>query len=302
MSTSFGDIPDRTGFDRVLAFTLPDLNARGRVVRLGPVLDTVLSAHAYPETIRHLLAEALVLTVLMGSLLKEADSQLTFQIQAEGGPVDLIVCDYRMAELRGYVRYDPEGLAGIGANPQIARLFGEGYLAVTFDLAETSERYQGIVQLEGGTLSQACEAYFSQSEQVPTLLRVAVRSEGERSIAGGLFIQHFPEGEEGGVRLATKVDDADWDHVVALASSIRHGELVEPDLSLEQLVWRLFHAEGEVRVEPKEPLRRGCRCTSDHFRSVLMRFPEGERASMRDDAGLIPVDCAFCSKIFPIEA
>jgi len=294
--------PEETGFDRVLGFTLPGRNARGRIVRLGPVLDEVLSAHAYPAPIRHLLSEALVLTALMGSLLKELDSQLTFQAQAEGGVVDLLVCDFRKGELRGYVSHDPDRLSGMGANPAIDTLFGEGYLAITFDLAATDERYQGIVPLEGGTLSEACEAYFARSEQVPTLLRVGIRTEGKHSIASGLFIQHFPEGEEGKTRLDVGPDHPEWEHVAALAGSIRHDELVDPGLSLEQLVWRLFHQEAEVRVERMASLCRGCRCTLERFEDVLVRFPEEERVAMRDSDGCIPVDCAFCSKVFRVGA
>jgi molecular chaperone Hsp33 len=288
------------GQDQVLAFTVSARNARGRFVRLGPTLDAILSAHDYPGPIKHVLSEALVLTAIMGSLLKEAGSQLTFQIQAEGAAIDLLVCDFRMGELRGYVRFDEDCLAGVGANPSLAALFGEGYLAVTFDLTEADERYQGIVRVEGDTLSEACEAYFSQSEQVPTILRAGIRSEGGRTIASGMLIQHFPDGEEGKARLDARSDALDWGHVSVLASSIRHDELVDPGLSLEQLVWRLFHAEGEIRVEPISSVKRGCRCTSEHFKNVLMRFPEDERATMRDSEGFVPVDCAFCSRIFQV--
>jgi molecular chaperone Hsp33 len=183
---------EETGFDRVLGFTIPSRDARGRVVRLGPVLDTILAAHAYPAPIKHLLAEALVLAALIGSLLKDEDGQLTMQAQAEGGMVDLLVCDYRDGELRGYVRHDEERLKGLGVSPSLEALFGTGYLAITFDLAATGQRYQGIVPLEGSSLSEACEHYFVQSEQVPTLIRVAVRSSGEGCVAGGLLVQHLP--------------------------------------------------------------------------------------------------------------
>jgi len=180
-------IPEgETGFDRVLAFTLPARNARGRAVRLGPVLDTILSAHDYPTAIRHLLAEALVLTALMGSLLKEREGQLTIQAQSEDGIVDLLVCDYRNGELRGYVRHDPERLGALPTFPSLNQLFGEGYLAITYDLATTGERYQGIVPLLGDSLTDACEAYFAQSEQIPTLICTAVRWNGlcRRGAAG----------------------------------------------------------------------------------------------------------------------
>ncbi len=293
---------ERIGFDQVLGFTIPDRDARGRVVRLGPALETVLSAHDYPPAIKHLLAESLVLTALMGSLLKEEGSQLTIQAQAKGGPVDLLVCDYRNGEIRGYVSHDRERVKAAATTARLETLFGEGYLAITFDLAATGERYQGVVPLEGASLTQACESYFAQSEQVPTLLRVAIRSEGARCVAGGLLVQHFPEGEEGRERLHAKEDHPEWEHVAIMAGSTRHDELVDPTLPLEDLLVRLFHEEREVRVEPLAMLSRGCRCTVEHYQSVLSAFPEDQRVEMRDEDGTIPVDCAFCSRIIRVPA
>lgn len=291
-----------TGYDRVMGFTLPARHARGRVVRLGPVLDRILAAHDYPPAIRHLLAEALTITALIGSLLKDGDGQLTMQAQTENGIVDLLVCDYRAGELRGYVRHDAERLAMLGANPSLYALFGQGYLAITFDMASSGERYQGIVPLEGGSLAEACESYFAQSEQVPTLLRIAVRSDRQGAVAGGLLVQHLAEGEDGRQRLHVRMDHPEWEHVAVLAGSTRHDELVDPDLSLEALIWRLFHEEGEVRVLPGAPLTRGCRCSIEHYQAVLAKFPEDDRAEMRNEAGLVVVDCAFCSRLFEISA
>lgn len=291
-----------TGFDQVLRFTIPSRNARGRLVRLGPVLDTILSAHSYPPAILHLLAEALVVAALIGSLLKDQDGQMTMQAQTESGIVDLLVCDYRAGELRGYVRHDGERLAALGANPSLAALFGQGYLALTFDMAVTGQRYQGIVPLEGNSLAEACEAYFAQSEQVPTLIRIGVRSSKDSCVAGGLLVQHLPDGEEGRGRLHVQMDHPEWEHIAVLAGSTRHDELTDSALSLESLVWRLFHDEEEIRVEPGAPLHRGCRCSIAHYQSVIARFPESERAAMRDDSGKIVVDCAFCSKLFEIDA
>jgi molecular chaperone Hsp33 len=293
-----------TGFDRVLAFALPQRDARGRAVRLGPVLDEILSAHDYPTAIRHLLAEALVLTALIGSLLKE-DGQLTIQAQAQGsagdGIVDLLVCDYRAGALRGYVRHDAKRLAALGTFPSLQALFGaEAYLALTFDLAATDQRYQGIVPLEGESLAEACQSYFVRSEQIPTLIRTGMRWDGQHCIAGGLLVQHLAEGEEGRARLHVRLDHPEWEHVATLAGSTRQEELVDPGLSLEALIWRLFHQETEVRVERLMPLSRGCRCTAEHYAGVLSRFPEDERNEMRGDDGLISVDCAFCSRVFKI--
>lgn len=296
-------IPEgETGFDRLLAFSVAKRDARGRVIRLGPVLDEVLSAHDYPTAIRHLLAEALVLTALIGSLLKDDDGQLTVQAQSSGGIVDLLACDYRGGELRGYVRHDAERLAALGTFPSLQELFGEGYLALTFDLAATGQRYQGIVPLEGASLAEACQAYFERSEQVPTLIRTGVRWDGRHSIAGGILVQHLPDGEEGRERLHVRLDHPEWEHIAALAGSTRQEELVDAELSLEALVWRLFHDEDEVRVDPLTDLSRGCRCTPEYYESVLTKFPEQERAEMRGDDGFISVDCAFCSKVFKITA
>ncbi len=223
-----------TGYDRVLGFTIPSRDARGRVVRLGPVLETVLTAHDYPVPIKHLLAEALVLAALVGSLLKDGEGQLTMQAQTQGGVVDLLVCDYRGGELRGYVRHDADRLAMLGANPSLFALFGQGaYLAITFDLATTGQRYQGIVPLEGASLAEACEAYFAQSEQVPTLIRVAVRSDKAGCVAGGLLVQHLPEGEEGRERIHVQMDHPHWEHVATLAGST---QLIAGIVSVRDLI------------------------------------------------------------------
>jgi molecular chaperone Hsp33 len=292
--------PDETGFDQLLGFTIPDRHARGRVVRLGPVLDTILAAHDYPPPIRHLLAEALLLTALIGSLAKDKGGQLTMQAQTEAGVIDLLVCDYRAGELRGYVRHDAERLVSLGANPSLSALFGAGFLAITFDDTETKQRYQGIVPLEGDSLSAACQSYFAQSEQLPTLIRTGVRWDGHHCVAGGLLVQHLAEGEEGRERLHVRMDHPEWEHVAVLAGSTKHDELVDSELSLEALIWRLFHEERVVRAESLATLSRGCRCTAEYYREVLGRFPEEDRTDMRGDDGLIPVDCAFCSKIFNI--
>lgn len=286
--------------DRLLHYTLPARDARGRAVRIDNVLDQILSAHDYPPAITHLLAEALVLATLLGSLLKDDAGQLTMQAQTESGVVKLLVCDYRAGELRGYVDFDRERFGKLGANPSLSALFGKGYLAITFDLPGENGRYQGIVPLEGETLAAACEAYFMQSEQLPTLIRVGARHDGKGCIAGGILIQHLPDGEEGRERLHVRLNHPEWEHVSILAGSTRYDELVDRDLSLESLVWRLFHEEEEVRVEGGTEILRGCRCSAEHYSDVIGRFPEAERLEMRDDDGIIKVDCAFCSKVFPI--
>lgn len=295
--------PVTLDIDRALGFTIPARNARGRVVRLGPALDAILGAHAYPPAIEALLAEALTLTALIGSTLKDAAGQLTMQTQTQAGIVTLLVCDWRGGEVRGYVQFDAEKLASAPTEPTLFALFGQGYLAITFDLASTGERYQGIVPLDGATLAEAAQSYFYQSEQIPTLVRVGMQKGRDgRCIAGGILLQHLPEGEQGRDRLHTKLDHPEWEHVEALGGTVGVDELADPALPLETLVWRLFNEEPEVRVLESQPIGKGCRCTLDHIRSVLARFPLDQRLEMADDEDVIAVDCAFCATVFPMRA
>jgi molecular chaperone Hsp33 len=287
--------------DVALGVAIPSRNARGRIARLGAVVDSILAAHEYPPAIENLLAEALTLTALLGSLLKEPQGQLTLQAQTEGGIIDLMVCDYLGGELRGYIRHDPERLAAAPEAPTLRELFGKGYLAITFDQPLAKERYQGIVPLEGKNLGEAAQSYFAQSEQIPSLVRLAATKTGDHWSAGGILLQHLPEGEEGRERLHTRLDHPDWPHVAILGGSLKPEELTDPSLPLDDLIWRLFHEEDEVRTLAATSLRRGCRCDPAYVRSVIARFPPDERDAMVGDDGLIRVDCAFCSSSFPIE-
>jgi molecular chaperone Hsp33 len=284
--------------DEAVGFTIPARHARGRIVRLGPVLDDVLAAHDYPAPIARILSEALTLTALLGAVLKDAGGQLTLQAQTEAGVIDLLVCDYRGGELRGYVRFDRGRLGEVPHLPTLAHLFGRGYLAITFDQAVTGERYQGIVPLEGESLADAAQSYFSQSEQIPSLVRLAVDDTGH--VAGGLLVQHLPEGEEGRERLHTRLDHPEWEHVAALAATMGVDELADPAVALETLVWRLFNEEEEVRLLAEVRLSRGCRCTGDYIAQVLAKFAPQEQREMADENGLIHVDCAFCARSFPV--
>lgn len=294
------DTPITPDLDRARGFAIPGRHARGRIVRLGPVLNEILSAHAYPPPIEALLAEALGLAALIGTTLKDPTGQLTLQAQTQAGAVSLLVCDYRDGELRGYVQFDADRLAELPAEPTLFALFGRGYLAITFDIAATGERYQGIVPLEGENLCQAAEAYFAQSEQIPTLIRVGIQKHADGCVAGGLFLQHLPEGEVGRERLHARMDHPEWEHVEALGITMGADELADPALPLENLVWRLFNEEDEVRVLGEQRFVRGCRCSREHIRGVLANFPEDQRREMANDDGAIPVDCAFCAKVFAI--
>lgn len=286
--------------DQALAFTIPARNARGRVVRLGPTLNQILSAHGYPRALEDVLAQAIVLAALLGATLKDSEGQLTLQAQTKNGVIELLVADYRGGEMRGYLRHDPERLGELPADPSLFALFGKGYFAITFDQAVSGERYQGIVPLEGGSLAEATESYFAQSEQIPSLVRVGLSRAADGSvIAGGLMLQHLAEGEAGRERLHTRLDHPEWDHVAALGGSVLAEELADPSLPIETLLWRLFN-EDEVRVIPGKPPSRGCRCDPDHVARVIARFPEEDRAAMVGPSGKIEVNCEFCARRFEI--
>ncbi len=291
--------------DKPLRFSIPSRHARGRLLRLDAVLNEILSAHNYPPAVERTLAEALVLATLLGASLKDVGGQLTMQAQTENGAIDLLVCDYKDGALRGYAQFDAAKVAAAGPDATLFGLFGKGYLAITFDRdpqegQEKGSRYQGIVPLEGESLAEAAEHYFVQSEQIPTLIRVAIGHENGRCIAGGIILQHLAEGEEGRERLHVKLDHPEWEHIKIMASSVKADELTDAELPLEEIVWRLFHEEQEVRVDGGDLLTKGCRCDLAHIRDVLARFPSAERTEMANDEGVILVDCKFCSRDFPI--
>jgi molecular chaperone Hsp33 len=288
--------------DVALGVTVPSRHARGRAARIGPTLDRILANHGYPPLLEHLLAEALLLTALLGSFLKDPGGQLTIQAQTQNGIIDLLVCDYKGGELRGYIRHDADRLAEAGPNPSLFSLFGKGYLAITFDQPATNERYQGIVPLEGEGLAEAAQSYFAQSEQIPSIVRLSARRDESGWVAGGLMFQHLPEGEEGRERLHTRLDHPEWPDVAVLVGSVTPEELTDRNLPLDDLVWRLLNEEEEVRTLAPVALTRGCRCSPDYIASVIARFPPEEREEMIGDDGMIRVDCAFCATSFPIAA
>ncbi|WP_443972065.1 Hsp33 family molecular chaperone HslO [Sphingobium sp. CR28] len=287
--------------DTALGFTVAAHHVRGRLVRLSATLDDVLSAHAYPPAIERLVAEALVLAALLGSTLKDEGGQLTLQAQTDNGVVSLLVADYKDGAVRGYAKFDADRLVELGDDPSLFGLFGKGFLAITFDMAATGERYQGIVPLEGDSLGQAAEYYFAQSEQIPSLIQIATRHDaGEGCVAAGLLLQHLPEGEVGRERLHVRHDEPEWQSARVLASTLSDGELVDLNLPLDDIAWRLFHDEGEIRATAPHQIVKGCRCNIDHIRDVLGRFGMADREEMADESGVISVDCAFCSRLFAV--
>jgi len=283
--------------DLVAPFQIEGEPVRGRVVRLGPAVDQILSAHAYPEPVANLLGEACALAALVGSNLKFEGRLI---VQAQGaGPVRYVVCDYdTTGALRGYCRYDPDEVAAATAGyarPGARTLLGDGVFIMTVDQGPDMDRYQGVTAIEGETLALCAEQYFAQSEQTPTRIRLAVgqadTGEGPHWRAGGLLIQYIAGDDARG-----STEEA-WTRTQALFETTGEDELIDPTISVETLLFRLFHEDG-VRVFEDRPLRAFCRCSQDRIESVLASFGEAERAEMVEADGKIRVTCEYCSTVY----
>jgi molecular chaperone Hsp33 len=297
--------------DLVLPFEVKPLGIRGRVVRLGPVVNDILHRHDYPAPVSALLAEAVALTAMLGASLKFA-GKFILQTRTDG-PVDMVVADYLTpGKLRGYARFDRARVAAL-AQPRQADLLGKGYLAMTVDQGPDMERYQGIVPLDGGDLTGAAQTYFAQSEQIPTSLRLAAGpllargQAAEAWRAGAIMVQHLPR--EGGasplpVTSGDAPDDAhdqpaehdDWVKARLLLQTAEAHEMLDPQLTAEDLLYRLYHEDG-VTVYPATPLERHCTCSEAAVAEMLRRFPPEDRADMVEN-GMITVTCEFCSTAY----
>jgi len=301
--------------DTVMPFEVAKLDLRGRVVRFGPAVNEILSRHAYPQPVAKLLGEALVLTVMLGSSLK-IDGRFILQTQSDG-PVRMLVVDFISPDkVRACARFDKDRVAAAIAAGDTAgtALLGKGHLAMTIDQGPDMNRYQGLVALDGSSLEDVAHEYFLRSEQIPTRIRLAVAEElraasggaTHRWRAGGIMLQFLPksperarsadldpgDAPEGTAPHAVKEDDA-WVEGQALISTVEDIELIDPSLSSERLVYRLFHEPG-VRVFRASPLRAECSCSRDNVEAMLKSFSQDDRDHMVED-GKISVTCEFCS-------
>jgi molecular chaperone Hsp33 len=292
--------------DRVTPFAVEALDLRGRLVRLGPTVDAILKHYDYPPRVARLLGEAIALAALLGSIL---ESHGRFQLQTRGdGPVDMLVVDYDApGKLRGFARFDAARLEEI-ADPAPAALLGRGHLALTIEREEDAARYQGVVPLEGESLGDAAHMYFRQSEQIPSFLRLAVAEvvtpKGRSWRAGGLLLQYLPvsgprprdlsPGDAPDGRQGVEEEDDAWTEGQALAATIEDHELVDPALSGERLLFRLFHERG-VKVFSERAVTEFCRCSNERIEKLLKSFEPQERADMVGDDGRIGVTCEFCA-------
>jgi len=300
--------------DAVLPFSVDALDLRGRLTKLGPALDQLLEKHDYPAPVGKLLGEAVVLTVLLGSSLK-FDGRFILQTQTDG-PVSLMIVDFQAPDrLRAYARFDAARLAD---GQDSAALLGRGHLAMTIDQGANMSRYQGLVALEGGNFEDAAHEYFLRSEQIPTRVRIAVGEEWRggdgdkpkhRWRAGGLLLQFLPkaperarqadldpgDAPEGSTVHQVAEDDA-WVEGQSLIGTVEDIELIDPDLSGERLLYRLFHERG-VRVFPTQSVQAKCSCSREAVSGMLSRFAPEDRADMVKD-GKVVVTCEFCSSVY----
>ncbi len=310
MNEAAREVSDVGHDDIVLPYAVESLSTRGRVVRLGPAIDAIIKRHDYPEPVSRLLAEAATLAVLLGASLK---LEGRFQLQTKtSGPVGMLLVDFDApSNLRALARFDAAALAALPASAGAGALLGEGYLAFTVDPGGDLSRYQGVVALEGQDLQEAAHAYFERSEQIPTLVRLAVGQSvtlgGVEWRAGGLLAQFLPDSPErlrradldpGDAPPGTPVDDTpeddEWVEAKSRAATTEDHELIDPALSSERLLFRLFNERG-VKVFAPKTLADACRCSAERIDAMLQNFSAEERRAMIGDDGMIGVTCEFCS-------
>jgi molecular chaperone Hsp33 len=304
--------------DSILPFAVEALDVRGRVVRLGPALDTILTKHNYPAPVARLLGEAIVLAVLLGSVLK-FEGRFILQTQTDG-PVRMLVVDYRTpGSVRALARFDKERVAALIADKrdEPGRLLGSGHLAMTIDQGPDTARYQGLVALEGKDLEHAAHEYFLRSEQIPTRVRLAVGEQlsagsggpAHRWRAGGLLLQFLPKNPDrarqpdldpgdapAGYSPGALPEDDAWVEGRSLVATVEDVELIDPDASAERLLYRLFHARG-VRVFRSRALVAQCSCSRPGVSAMLRSFPQDDRDHMVEN-GVITVTCEFCNSTY----
>jgi molecular chaperone Hsp33 len=290
--------------DFVLPFDIAKAGVRGRLVRLDAASARALSAHALPEPAARVAGEMVALGALLGTALK-LDGRLTIQTKGDG-PLDLVTADYYGADevrsrgVRGYARLNAERFADL-ADKAFARLAGAGALAITIEPKVGGKTYQGIVELSPAGIGASAETYFAQSEQLPTVIKLAAAPlyvAGDKTPhwrAGGIMLQMTPEAAKAGVE--SRSDD--WDRLSILLKTVEDLELVDTSLAPETLLWRLFH-EDEVRVQPPEPVVFRCDCDADRITIVLKSYPPEDRAGLADPDGIIRARCEFCGKTHEI--
>ena len=306
--------------DTVLPFQLDMSDIRGRVARLDGVLDGILKQHNYPAQVEALVAEMALLTALIGQTVK-LRWKLQLQVQSNG-PVRMIATDYygpaedgESARIRAYASFDADRLTDGTPFDQI----GKGYFAIMIDQGEGMAPYQGITPLAGGSLASCAEAYFAQSEQLPTRFALSFGKSTERGVreywrAGGVMLQHMPKASpfakgpeatgDGGLLHARDLVDGEesenWNRANVLLDTVEDLELVGPRVAPTDLLVRLFHEEAP-RVFEAQPVRFGCSCSEDKVRQSLSIYSSKDIATMTTDEGQVTADCQFCGAHYTLD-
>ena len=277
--------------DIIQPFQIEGQEVRGRLVRLGDVADEILTRHDYPEAVARQLAEMMALASVLAAALKYEG---IFTLQAKGdGPLNLMVVDLTSAgAMRGYAQFDAAAVAALAPEQQnLPRLMGTGYLAFTVDQGEYTDRYQGIVELTGGSLGESIHHYFRQSEQMQAGFKLAAAKIDGKWRSGALMLQRLPVAEGG--EIAGDIAEDAWRRVFALMASCTDQELIDIELPVETLLYRLFHEDG-VRVFTRQGVEAKCRCSRERVDTVLRSLGTAELEDMWVD-GRITVTCEFCN-------
>jgi molecular chaperone Hsp33 len=296
----------------VKPFMLESSHFRGRAARMGSVLNDILGAHDYPKPVAHLVGETALLALLLSSMLKYEG---IFTLQAQGdGPISMLVADVTSdGKIRACASYKDERVENArqqlsdmksveGSMNHLAQYLGKGYIAFTVDQTGMGgERYQGIVELQGSSLVDCVQHYFTQSEQIGTGIKMAVGQRDGQWRAGGIMLQKMPEDET--VKFQSNqanLDEDDWRRAIIFLASCTENEFLDPDLLTDDLLMRLFNEEG-VRVFDPRPLIKECRCSNEKVFSVLRMLSKEDREFMEKD-GFITMKCEFCSREYQYEA
>jgi molecular chaperone Hsp33 len=269
----------------------------GRLARLGEAVDDVLRRHDYPEPVAHLLGEAIALSATLAGALK-FDGIFTLQIQGDG-PVSLLLADVQTKDdaerylVRGYAKYDADALEQHDAE---TGLLGSGYFALTVDQGPHTDRYQGMVEITGSTLAECAQHYFRQSQQMDAAISLSAGRTGPGGTwrAGGIMVQRIAD--DPNVQLPSDDGDDTWRRVMMLMATGTEDELLDPALSAQRYLFRLFHEVG-VRVTDPRPVMRGCRCSADRVFNVLVQLPREDLDDLVVD-GMLEVTCEFCNETY----
>ncbi|MBN67294.1 MAG: molecular chaperone Hsp33 [Rickettsiales bacterium] len=299
MSEANAQAPRRVTHDAIQPFMVDGSQVRGRAVRLNDSIDKILGQYDYPPAVARCLGELLMLAALLSSNLKH-EGIITLQAKGDG-PVPLMVVDATFeGALRGYAQFDKD--VTLPEKPTLPEMLGKGYLAITLDQGDASNRYQGIVELQGDTVADAISSYFAQSQQIDVALHLAVGQSQEGGddphwIGGGIMVERLPANAEGDV--VDDISDNDWQHATVLLETVQAHELLDSSLALSELLYRLYHEDGVWVFEPHD-LRQQCRCSRERIESVLMTMPKEDIDHMQVE-GVIAVNCQFCNTSYEFD-